>query len=125
MYRVNVSTRYIAKIRSAARPGKWGSAGTPRGDVPRRAAAAPMDHKNGEFRVYVVEVCQSCAWNHLATAYVLGHGEQSPGRQTNKEEPPATASGRGVDQPGRTFALHLLPPLTSPHSTLRTAHSRS
>jgi len=25
--------------------------------------------------VYVVEVCQSCGWNHLATSYVLGTGE--------------------------------------------------
>jgi Family of unknown function (DUF5318) len=29
----------------------------------------------GEFQVYVVEVCQSCAWNHLASSYVLGTGE--------------------------------------------------
>jgi hypothetical protein len=29
-----------------------------------------MDH--AEFRVYVVEVCRSCGWNHLATSYVLG-----------------------------------------------------
>lgn len=25
-----------------------------------------------EFRVYVVEVCQSCAWNHLTVSFVLG-----------------------------------------------------
>lgn len=29
-----------------------------------------MDHR--EFQVYVVEVCRSCGWNHLATSYVLG-----------------------------------------------------
>jgi hypothetical protein len=34
-----------------------------------------MAAEYGEFRVYVVEVCQSCAWNHLATSYVLGTGE--------------------------------------------------
>jgi hypothetical protein len=34
----------------------------------------PMAREHGEFRVYVVEVCQSCAWNHLATSYVLGDG---------------------------------------------------
>lgn len=33
-----------------------------------------MAHEHGEFRVYVVEVCQSCAWNHLAVSYVLGDG---------------------------------------------------
>lgn len=25
-----------------------------------------------DFRVYVVEVCRSCGWNHLAMSYVLG-----------------------------------------------------
>ena len=33
-----------------------------------------MAHQHGEFRVYVVEVCQSCSWNHLTTSYVLGDG---------------------------------------------------
>ena len=33
-----------------------------------------MAHRYGEFRVYVVEVCQSCHWNHLVTSYVLGDG---------------------------------------------------
>ena len=33
-----------------------------------------------EFQVYVVEVCQSCAWNHLASSYVLGTGEPSARR---------------------------------------------
>jgi hypothetical protein len=28
----------------------------------------------GEFRVYVVEVCQACGWNHLTLSYVLGDG---------------------------------------------------
>lgn len=27
-----------------------------------------------EFSVYVVEVCRSCGWNHLAMSYVLGQG---------------------------------------------------
>lgn len=34
----------------------------------------PMAWEYGEFHVYVVEVCQGCAWNHLATSYVLGDG---------------------------------------------------
>ncbi|WP_433475510.1 DUF5318 family protein [Spirillospora sp. CA-142024] len=78
MYRVNVSTRYIDKIRSLGRP--WQVAiylGLPRGASARVRAAY---RKCGEFRVYVAEVCQSCAWNHLATPDVLGHGEQSPER---------------------------------------------
>lgn len=28
----------------------------------------------GEFRVYVVEVCSGCRWNHLLTSYSLGDG---------------------------------------------------
>lgn len=28
-----------------------------------------------EFTVYVVEVCPSCRWNHLAMSYVVGTGE--------------------------------------------------
>ena len=36
-----------------------------------------MDHR--EFQVYVVEVCRSCGWNHLAMSYVLGRAGL-PGR---------------------------------------------
>ncbi|TDC60984.1 hypothetical protein E1200_29565 [Actinomadura sp. GC306] len=50
------------------------------GRVKAAAELAEMDREYGEFRVYVVEVCQSCAWNHLAKSYVLGHGEQGPER---------------------------------------------
>jgi hypothetical protein len=39
-----------------------------------------MAAEYGEFRVYVVEVCQSCAWNHLASSYVLGTGEPAARR---------------------------------------------
>jgi hypothetical protein len=33
-----------------------------------------MAAEYGEFRVYVVEVCTTCHWNHLVTSYVLGDG---------------------------------------------------
>lgn len=33
-----------------------------------------MAHKFGHFRVYVVEVCGECGWNHLHLSYVLGDG---------------------------------------------------
>jgi hypothetical protein len=49
------------------------------GRVAGRAAGtaelAEMAREYGEFRVYVVEVCQSCSWNHLTVSYILGHGE--------------------------------------------------
>ncbi|WP_433330927.1 DUF5318 family protein [Spirillospora sp. CA-294931] len=46
------------------------------GRVKGAAELAAMEREYGEFRVYVVEVCQSCAWNHLSVSYVLGHGEE-------------------------------------------------
>jgi hypothetical protein len=45
------------------------------GRVKRTPELDEMATEYGEFRVYVVEVCQSCSWNHLATSYVLGTGE--------------------------------------------------
>jgi hypothetical protein len=33
-----------------------------------------METEVSEFTVYVVEVCQNCAWNHLTQSYLLGHG---------------------------------------------------
>ena len=33
-----------------------------------------MAREHGEFRVYVVEVCQDCSWNHLVASFVLGDG---------------------------------------------------
>ena len=42
-----------------------------------------MDHH--EFKVYVVEVCRSCGWNHLALSFVLGRdglpGQDGPERR--------------------------------------------
>ncbi|MEU5880973.1 DUF5318 family protein [Spirillospora sp. NPDC047279] len=46
------------------------------GRVKVTADLAEMDREYGEFRVYVVEVCQGCAWNHLSVSYVLGHGDE-------------------------------------------------
>ncbi len=42
------------------------------GRVKSTAELATMAREHGEFRVYVVEVCQACGWNHLKTSYVLG-----------------------------------------------------
>ncbi len=46
------------------------------GRVKQGPELAEMATEYAEFRVYVVEVCQSCGWNHLASSYVLGTGEQ-------------------------------------------------
>jgi Family of unknown function (DUF5318) len=45
------------------------------GRVKQGRELAEMAAEYAEFQVYVVEVCQSCAWNHLASSYVLGTGE--------------------------------------------------
>jgi Family of unknown function (DUF5318) len=50
------------------------------GRVKRAPELDEMATEYAEFRVYVVEVCQSCAWNHLASSYTLGTGEAAPRR---------------------------------------------
>ncbi len=45
----------------------------------------PMAREYGEFRVYVVEVCQGCAWNYLTSSYVLGDGvPRTPARRRRR-----------------------------------------
>lgn len=44
------------------------------GRVKVAAELEVMAREHGEFRVYVVEVCSGCAWNHLVRSYVLGDG---------------------------------------------------
>jgi hypothetical protein len=44
------------------------------GRIKATAELEPMAREHGEFRVYVVEVCQSCSWNHLTSSYILGDG---------------------------------------------------
>jgi hypothetical protein len=51
------------------------------GRVKQSRELAEMAAEYGEFRVYVVEVCQSCGWNHLASSYVLGTGEPAVRRR--------------------------------------------
>src|SRR5579872_188380 len=51
------------------------------GRVKKTRELDEMAAEYGEFRVYVVEVCQSCGWNHLASSYVLGTGEPAVRRR--------------------------------------------
>lgn len=44
------------------------------GRIKATSELEPMAREFGEFRVYVVEVCRGCAWNHLSSSYVLGDG---------------------------------------------------
>jgi hypothetical protein len=46
---------------------------------------AQMAHEHGEFRVYVVEVCSTCGWNHLVRSFVLGDGVDRRARAREAE----------------------------------------
>lgn len=39
----------------------------------------------GEFRVYLVEVCHGCGWNHLVVSYVLGDGKPRPALRASRD----------------------------------------
>lgn len=58
------------------------------GRVKATAELEAMARQHGEFRVYVVEVCQGCSWNHLCVSYVLGDGvsRRPPRRQRTAED---------------------------------------
>ena len=53
------------------------------GQAKTEAELARMDAAQEEFRVYAVEVCRTCGWNHLDYSYVLGV-EPTPGRQPRR-----------------------------------------
>ena len=44
------------------------------GSARAQAQLPVMATEHGRFRVYVVEVCRQCSWNHLVIAYTLGDG---------------------------------------------------
>lgn len=44
------------------------------GRVRATAELKTLAYEYGAFRVYVVEVCRDCHWNHLVLSYVLGDG---------------------------------------------------
>lgn len=58
------------------------------GRIKATAELEPMAREHGEFRVYVVEVCRSCAWNHLTRSFVLGDGvpKRPPRRRRTVED---------------------------------------
>jgi hypothetical protein len=44
------------------------------GRIKTIAELMQMELEFGEFRVYLVEVCKSCHWNHLVHSFTLGDG---------------------------------------------------
>ncbi len=57
------------------------------GRIKSAAEQEVMAREHGEFRVYVLEVCLSCGWNHLHRSYVLGDGvPRTPPRRRRAAE---------------------------------------
>lgn len=46
-----------------------------------------MAAEHGEFRVYQVEVCVDCSWNHLTSSYVLGDGRPRTPLRSRRGDP--------------------------------------
>lgn len=44
------------------------------GSAQSTESLARLAHEAPHFRVYVVEVCRNCLWNHVTSTFVLGHG---------------------------------------------------
>jgi hypothetical protein len=62
-----------------------------------------MAREHGEFRVYVVEVCAGCGWNHLVQSYVLGDGVDRRvrrGRRRGRRRDAAEHAGAGAGSGG-------------------------
>lgn len=58
------------------------------GRIRSRPEIEEMAHEYGEVRVYVLEVCRQCGWNHLVESYVVGDGvpRKPPRRQRTVED---------------------------------------
>jgi len=58
------------------------------GRIKSRTEIEAMAHSHGEIRIYVLEVCRSCGWNHLVESYVVGDGvpRKPPRRQRTVED---------------------------------------
>ena len=55
--------------------------------APRELDAMAQEH--GEFRVYRVEVCQECSWNHLMSTFVMGDGTPRTPLRARRGDAPA------------------------------------
>jgi len=58
------------------------------GRIKSQQEIADLSQEAGDVKVYVVEVCISCGWNHLIASYVVGdgHPRQAPRRQRTVED---------------------------------------
>lgn len=64
------------------------------GRIKAPAELEEMAREVGEFRVYVVEVCCGCGWNHLVQSFVLGDGvDRRAARRTAARRSEAAGEG--------------------------------
>lgn len=58
------------------------------GRIKSTAELEQMQNEYGEFRVFVVEVCTCCGWNHMIRSYLLGDSvrRKPPRRQKTVED---------------------------------------
>jgi hypothetical protein len=58
------------------------------GRIRSQEELAEMSADAGDVKVYVVEVCISCGWNHLVASYVVGdgHPRRAPRRQRTVDD---------------------------------------
>jgi hypothetical protein len=66
---------------------------TSAGQARSRAELPQLAMSVREFKVYVVEVCRGCGWNHLVEQYVLGRGV------SGESEEGSTAASAGIPAP--------------------------
>ena len=50
-----------------------------------------------EFKVFIVEVCQSCGWNHLTEQYLLGRAALTSDELERDEAVAPSSSGRHLE----------------------------
>lgn len=55
------------------------------GRLRTQADLVEMATNHGQFRVYIVEVCTGCGWNHLRRSYVLGDGVPRSALRASKD----------------------------------------
>lgn len=58
------------------------------GRIKSRAEIEVMAREHGEIRIYVLEVCRACGWNHLVESYLVGDGvpRKPPRRRRTVED---------------------------------------
>jgi hypothetical protein len=56
-----------------------------------RDEVADLSRSPGDVRVYVVEVCRGCSWNHLVTSYLTGRHVKAEPRRGSISRRPARA----------------------------------